>query len=107
MATILDAEVSETVYDKNQGAYLCMLVLKDGSQVELISGPVVDSFIKKSVTYYHVCYAVDDINLALEEMKEKGATVVSTPKEAILFSNKLVAFIWTPIGLVELVENSS
>lgn len=105
MATMLNATPTETVYDPNQDASLCMLHLADGSQVELVAGNVVTPFIKKSVTYYHICYAVDDIDVAIDGFKKTGGMVVSPPQEAILFDYKRVAFLITPIGLIELLED--
>ena len=40
-------EVSEKVYDKNQDAYLVMVNTKDVN-IELVSGNIVDKFIKKN-----------------------------------------------------------
>ena len=81
-----------------------MLAMPDGSYIELVSGAVVANFVKKRVTYYHICYEVDDISKAIEEMSKNGALVVSPPKPAILFGNRNVAFLMSPIGLVELLE---
>ena len=43
-----------------------------------------------------------DINLAIENFQ--GAILISSPKPAILFQNRLVAFLMTPIGLIELLN---
>lgn len=97
------SEVSETVFDPNQNAYLCMVTMKDGMQMELISGEVVKSFVKKKQYLYHTCYEVKDIEQQIAKFEE-DSFVMSEPKEAILFHGKRVVFITTQIGLIELVE---
>lgn len=97
-------DISETVYDKNQDANLCMLTLEDGTKLELVSGKVVEKIVKKRQFLYHTCYETDDINKEIEKLQKLDSFLVSEPKEAILFQNKKVAFLMTNIGLVELVE---
>lgn len=81
-----------------------MLSLKDGSRVELVSGNIVSTYLKNRVSYYHVCYEVHEIEEAIVEMKAAGAIVISPPKPAVLFEGWLVAFLMTPMGLVELLD---
>lgn len=97
-------DISETVYDKNQDANLCMLTLEDGTKLELVSGKVVEKIVKKRQFLYHTCYETNDINKEIEKLQKLDSFLVSEPKEAILFKNKKVAFLMTNIGLVELVE---
>jgi len=94
--------ISEKVYDKNQDAYLQMIETKD-INIELVSGNIVEKFIKKNITYYHICYEVVDIDKAIIG-GGKSSLVISKPTEAILFNNRKVAFLLTPIGIVELLE---
>ncbi len=96
--------ISETVYDKNQDANLCMLTLEDGTKLELVSGKVVEKIVKKRQFLYHTCYETEDINKEIEKLQKLDSFLVSEPKEAILFKNKKVAFLMTNIGLMELVE---
>lgn len=92
---------SEEIYDEKQDALLQMIETKD-LNIELVAGNIVDKFIKSKTTYYHICYEVEDIYKAIEEFQ--GAMLVSSPKKAILFNNRLVCFLMTPIGLVELLN---
>jgi methylmalonyl-CoA/ethylmalonyl-CoA epimerase len=94
---------TNTIYDPNQNAELVLITTKS-VVLELVSGPLVSEFIKKQQTYYHICYEVDNITKAIESFKH--AILVSPPKEAILFDNRRVAFLFTPIGLVELLETN-
>ncbi len=99
-------EISETVYDKNQDAFLCMLTLENNVKMELISGHVVEGIIKKRQYLYHTCYSVKNINETITKLQEDGAFLVSPAKEAILFDNKKVAFLMWDLGLIELLEES-
>lgn len=92
---------SEEIYDEKQNATLQMIETKDVN-IELVSGNVVKKLIKAKTSYYHICYEVEDIYEAIENFQ--GAILVSSPKEAILFDNRLVAFLMTPLGLVELLN---
>ncbi len=93
--------ISEKVYDENQDAFLIMIETVDVN-IELVSGNIVKKFIKKNITYYHMCYEVNDLNEAIENFK--NSILISKPTEAILFNNRKVAFLMTPIGIVELLE---
>ena len=97
--------VGETVYDPLQDGYLCMLEMEDGSLIELISGNVVKTYLKKRIFQYHTCYEVDNLDETVNLWTSNGAMLVSEPKEAVLFANKRVAFVLSEIGLIEFVEN--
>lgn len=105
MSLLLNAQATPVIYDPLQKANLCMLVLKDGSRIELISGEVVENLILKGINYYHVCYAVNNIEETLSFMASNGAVIISKPKPAILFDGKPVAFLLSPVGIIELLED--
>lgn len=96
--------VSATVYDSKQDANLCMLSVKDGSNIELIQGEVISKIIKKGQYIYHLCWETEDIEKQIQMLIDKNGLVISPLKEAVLFDNRRVAFIMTDIGLVELLE---
>ena len=98
-------EDSGIVFDKLQNAYLNILKLSNGIQIELISGEIVKNLLSKGITYYHICFTIKEITKTIEFLKNSGAILVSEPKPAILFNNKKVAFLYTPIGLIELLED--
>lgn len=97
-------EVSNVIYDKNQGASLCMITLNDDSKFELVSGDIVENFLKKHQYLYHTCYTVSNIDETIISLIKDGAILVKEPKNAILFGNKKVAFLMWKIGLIELLE---
>ena len=105
LKNIMDlSEVGETVFDEKQNASLCMVTMTDGTQIELISGPVVEKLVRKRTFLYHICYETDDLEKQIEVLLAQGAMLVSESKEAILFGYKKVAFLMTEMGLIELVE---
>lgn len=97
-------KISDIVYDNNQNAELCMLELKEGIKMELISGEVVKNLIKKRISYYHLCYEVKDIEKEKSFFIKNGAILLKDLEEAILFENKKVCFLMASYGLVELKE---
>ena len=72
--------------------------------VEFIAGDQVAN-LGKGVSYYHLCYTVEKLDEAILDFEDKGAVVVSTPKPAILFDGKRVAFLLIRSGLIELLED--
>jgi len=94
----------QTVFDPLQEARVSLLRLVDGFSLELISGKPVEDFLKRGMSLYHVCYTVADIQQTIRDLEKNGATLISPAKEAVLFNRKRVAFLHTPIGIVELLE---
>lgn len=96
---------SEIIFDENQNATLCFIRTNNGIDIELIAGEMVSGLVKRGIQYYHICYTVSDIYKDIENMKKNGAIVISEPKPAKLFDNKKVAFLYTDMGLIELLED--
>ncbi|SHL01546.1 VOC family protein [Chryseobacterium polytrichastri] len=99
-------EETPVVFDENQQAELCMITVEDGLNIELVSGKPVENLLKKRISYYHICYEVDDIDKTIEYLTEKGGMLISPPKEAILFNNRKVAFLMLSYGIVELLNSN-
>jgi len=93
------------VFDEEQNAELVLLTLADGTNLELISGKQVEAFVKKNITYYHLCFEVDNINSEIERLVNDGALLISSPKPAVLFNNRLVAFLNVSYGIIELLNS--
>lgn len=96
--------VSEVIYDKKQEAELCILEIENGLKMELISGTQVENLLKKRITYYHICYEVENITEEKEKLIKNGAFLLSDEKEAVLFSNRKVCFLMISYGMIELLE---
>jgi methylmalonyl-CoA/ethylmalonyl-CoA epimerase len=96
--------ISDAIFDPLQNATVQMITLPDGTDIELISGQAVAPFIKRGAYLYHTCWGVKNITQSIEKLVKSGVKVIVEPKEAILFGNAKVAFLASPIGIVELVE---
>ncbi|MGD0280133.1 MAG: VOC family protein [Smithella sp.] len=95
---------SEVIFDKNQKASLCLLELEGGFKIELISGEPVTNILKKNIKYYHLCYEVNNIDESIRDLIKNGAILISDSKQAEIFNNKKVAFLYVSYGLIELLE---
>jgi methylmalonyl-CoA/ethylmalonyl-CoA epimerase len=99
------AKQTEKVFDAQQNAELLLLTLADGTNIELIAGKQVETFVKKNITYYHICFEVDDILTEIDRLVAEGALLIASPKPAVLFGNRLVAFLNVSYGLIELLNS--
>jgi len=95
---------SEILFDQNQKVNLCMVTLKDGSNIELINGDKINNYLLKNIYLYHICYETNNLEITIEKFVKNGATIISESKEATLFDNKRVAFLFTQLGLIEVLE---
>ena len=95
---------TDIIYDANQDAELCMLTLEDGLGLELIMGEKVNSFVDKKQYIYHLCFEVEDIEEAISEYRRCRDIIMRDPTPAVLFDNRGVAFVFSKIGIIELVE---
>ncbi len=92
------------IWDPNLKANLMFFQVKDGASLEIVSGPIVQTLLKKNINLYHICYEVEDLKKTLSNLRSQGASLIKKPTPAILFNNRLVTFIHTPMGLIELLE---
>lgn len=87
-----------------------LFMKKDGYVIELVSPKtkesVVANLIKKlGNTPYHICYEVDDIEGACEELSNSGYMQIDTPTKAVAIGSRRVVFLMNPfMGMIELVE---
>jgi methylmalonyl-CoA/ethylmalonyl-CoA epimerase len=91
------------VTDKGQNAELVLLTLSDGTHLELISGKQVEGILKKNITYYHLCFEVEDIRAEIDRLEKQDAKLLSPPTPAPLFDNREVAFLHVSYGIIELL----
>lgn len=94
-----------TLFDPEQNASVRLFNAGRPDAIELVTGPMVASLLAHRTSYYHVCYTTPDIAATLIEAKRAGALLVSPPKPAVLFGGRRVAFVYTPLGLVEFLED--
>ncbi|MBT6718913.1 MAG: hypothetical protein HOB18_14935 [Nitrospina sp.] len=97
----------DVIFDSNQDAILCLLTNEEDLKIELISGNIVQKFVNNNQNFYHTCFRVENINNAIVFLKrERKSIVISEPKPSMLFNNCVVAFLYTPIGIVELIQKN-
>ena len=58
----------------------------------------------KNIPFYHICFEVIDIEKKINFFEEEGGIIISAPAPAVLFNGRKVSFIYTEIGIVELLE---
>lgn len=96
---------SEVIFDEWQDADICMLTMKDGTLIELVSGKAVETRVKRKHYLYHICYTTKSISNKIKEFVDAGDMLVKEPRPAKLFNGQKVAFLMTKSGLIELLEN--
>ncbi len=87
--------------------------IKDGYRIELVSpldrgreSPVDQYLINAVGTPYHICYESKDFENDIEKLLEQGYKLIISPKPAVAFENKRVAFMMNiGFGLMEIVES--
>jgi len=69
------------------------------------TGPTKNIIAKSGNSFYHVCYAVIDIEKTIEDFKTKGFMLKAKPVLATAFKGKKIAWLYNRfIGLIELLE---
>jgi methylmalonyl-CoA/ethylmalonyl-CoA epimerase len=96
---------SKIIYHENHGVDACLLTNDDGTNIELVSGKNIESFVKKKQFLYHSCWEVNNIDTAIKSFCDNDAVLISEPKESLLFNNRKVAFLYTSVGILELLES--
>jgi len=81
----------------------------DESCVELVepdgAGSPVARFLSKGGGLHHLCFEVDDLEIARTDAVANGAICVCAPVPAVAFSGRSIAFFFfRNLGLVELVQ---
>lgn len=93
-----------TVYDPLQRAFVRLFNEGQPGAIELVAGAAVATLLRHRASYYHICYTTPDLPLTIERALEIGAICIARPKPALLFGGRRVAFVFTPLGLVEFLE---
>lgn len=101
------------IYDEEvQGTKIAFLTKEGFPAIELVSplaegspSPV-DNFIQKiGCTTYHLCYDVDDIEEAVEDLFDEGFKPLFMPVESVAMNNHQICYLYhKEMGLIELVS---
>ena len=102
---------SGSVFDPIQNVNICWLTKEGMPTVELLApvdekSPVNKTLEKVGVAPYHCCYAVDNLEEAIVELRKQRYVIVSKPAEAVAFKGSRVCFLFNKnVGLIELAES--
>jgi len=105
--------VSGPFEDPIQRVRVCFLKMKDGGgQLLELVAPLdgespINSYLRKGVGGYHICYETSDLENAMQEGRSAGCVPLGDPVRAIAFDNRRIAWLYTPGRfLVELLERA-
>lgn len=102
--------LSEVYVDVIQNSQIAFLKKEGFPLIELVAAvddksPVVNTLKKSGVSPYHVCYEVDDIDIAIKELNEMSFFTLFDPVPAIAIENRLICYLYSvSVGLIELVS---
>lgn len=104
-------DLSEIFEETVQNTQIAFLTKEGFPTIELVSplnetkSPV-DNFISHNgVTPYHICYDVDDIEQAVEDLYEEDFKPLFMPIESVAMDNHKICYLHhMDLGLIELVE---
>lgn len=82
---------------------------EDAAAIELIAPLTDDAPIKamlaKDIGAYHLCFETDDLEAALDHVRQQGCVVFSGPSPAVAFGGRRIAWVYAPTRQIfELVE---
>lgn len=103
-------EMSEITYDPIQNVNIAFLYKDNMPTVELLApvdekSPVYKTVKSSGVTPYHCCYVVDDIELAIDNLRKRGFIPLSKPVPAIALNGNKICFLYNrSVGLIELLN---
>ena len=103
---------SAVIIDPIQKVRLLFLNRLNSPLVELVepveaTSPVTNILKKNGVIPYHFCYAVENLEMKISELKQSRYFVIVKPVEAIAFDNRKIAFLYhNHMGLIELIEKA-
>lgn len=106
---LMGYERDDIVDDNTQRTRICFLHKPGEPNIELVEpyqdNKTMQKLLKRGVTPYHTCYALDDIKTAYEEMLDNDFTPLFQPVPAPAFGNRLICYFWkADVGFIELVE---
>ena len=106
---LLGYVAGDIVSDDTQRTRICFLRKQGETNIELVEpyedNKTMQKMLKRGVTPYHICYVVDDITAAYEEMLDNDFTPLFKPVAAPAFGNRLICYFFKQeIGYYEIVE---
>lgn len=105
-----DGRIFEDPYQRVKVSFL--ITRQNDAQIELVepigeASPVRRFLKEKGGGFHHLCYEVRDLEVAMAQMKMRGALVAKRPKPAVAFDGRRIAWVLTTEKLlIELLEQS-
>lgn len=101
------------IYDENiQNTKIAFLTKLGMLKIELVSplngeSPVDNVLKHNGVSPYHICYVVDDMMAAVEELYEEGFKPLFMPVQSIAMNNREICYMYhIELGAIELVSRN-
>ena len=104
--------LSEIYNEEVQHTKIAFLTKPGMTTIELVSpidGPSpVDSILQKSgVAPYHICYGVEDVMQAVEDLYEEGFRPLFMPVPSVAMNNRQICYLMhMDVGVIELVSKN-
>ena len=103
-------ELSEVFEERNQNTRIAFLHKEGFPTLELVSpldgkSPVDNILSQMGCSTYHICYVVEDIEQAVEDLYEEDFKPLFFPVESIAMGNRKICYLYNlKVGLIELVN---
>lgn len=104
--------VLSPIYEEEvQHTKIAFLTKPGMTMIELVSplegdSPVDNILRTQGVSPYHICYIVEDIMQAVEDLYEEGFKPLFMPVESIAMGNRKICYLYhMDVGYIELVES--
>ena len=102
----------EIMFDSNQNVNVRFLENSVSPKIELLFGtgegtsPVDKIVAKNGTSVYHLCYEVDNIKKAVNEMRADGYIPISTAKSSLIEGRNVIFLFNADNVMIELLEGS-
>jgi len=97
--------MTEPVVDPEQRVAVAFADLAPGVLAEFVEPAAepcpIDSILKRGGGLYHVCYEVDDVGAAIDQVVANGGTLLSGPVPAVAFEGREIAFCFLGGNVIE------
>jgi methylmalonyl-CoA/ethylmalonyl-CoA epimerase len=106
----LGYNLTQTFHDSIQNVNIAFLKKDNFPIIELVerideNSPVSKILDKNGVTPYHVCYAVEDMDEAIIDLRKNKFIQLFEPVSAAAINNKKICYFFNSnVGLIELLE---
>ena len=104
--------MSEIFEEKVQNTRIAFLSKPGITTIELVSplcgdSPVDNVLKNQGVAPYHICYVVEDIMQAMEDLYEEGFKPLFFPVESVAMGGRQICYLYhTEVGAVEIVNKN-